>query len=908
MRVANVKSQGLNSTDAKKGVARKSAYVVDKKKNITEVFSVKLIKTVKKILALSTGAVMVGATLMSASAANLNEFPSPWVQNGKFNGIIVVGDTANSADVLGSVDIATRLQYDTRTRKTGQLTGTTMSQLSVVGGEAWRVGTSSNRLEVSERGTGIYEAINDVADEITYLEMPNLLADGTFSTVDEEYDYSQLLKFEDNANSNFSDPVSRTVVMAESDNSANKKEVGLFFYIEEDDQIARYALEFDNSVESDITDSDGDVVNGANILYSLEGETITILGKDWNIVKARTAGSADENGVKNGVKLTLMGGAASDSLSQGASKTYKIRGKTYDVTLDLVNGDRAKFLVNGEVTRSIKPGSTFTLDDGSLIGVREVIFDPFAQGTRIAEFYIGANKVEFEDQDITDSTNGEKLVIGTDKMKSAEVRITGDVASDGNSVEIDTIELEIRADESVFLPAGSRMSEQLEEPEVLLDAWDIEYSGLETANVEEIVITASDDDQYKLEFVDGSGEGISVPLLHAIETNLRLGGDSEELEDLLVLHEAQVIKPGNYFVVSDASQDAGDRETYVLQYEGAEDEEIDFAIVGGNDKTEDYDFGSNDEAAINDHIATIDVSGKDYRVYAAEPTDLDVDDFPIKVDLNGDETLASSIGKAIVITTNAGATITITGADAASFYSETGGTDDVVVTIDEGDEDAHDNRDPTSVGLTISADAGEVDGAIVDGHKFEDRNDDSKIAYTTLGALVEYDTRNDAPTLRIDYPLAQRLPRLFVVTPEVQISGGGDDGEMSEAGLLVYYETTQISAGTARLAREVGDITAQNSIVLGGPCANTAAAILLDNPEPCGKDFSPNTAIIKLIEHDNGNVALLVAGYDAIDTRRAARVVAEYGKHQESKEFVGMELEITGTSFTNINIAAPGGQ
>ena len=27
--------------------------------------------------------------------------------------------------------------------------------------------------------------------------MPNLLADGTFSTVDEEYDYEQLLKFED---------------------------------------------------------------------------------------------------------------------------------------------------------------------------------------------------------------------------------------------------------------------------------------------------------------------------------------------------------------------------------------------------------------------------------------------------------------------------------------------------------------------------------------------------------------------------------------------------------------------------------------------------------------------------------------------------------------------------------------
>ena len=232
----------------------------------------KLIKTVKKILALSTGAVMVGATVMSASAANLNEFPSPWVQNGRFNGIIVVGDNANSADILGSVDIATRLQFETRVKRTVQSTGTTTSQVSVVGGEFWRVGTSSNRLEVSERGTGINETISDIATEITNIEMPNLLADGTFSTVDEEYDYEQLLKFEDSATSTTNGLVSRTVVMAESNNDVNDDEVGLFFYIGEDDQIARYALEFDNSVESDLTNADGDVVTGGNILYNLEGE------------------------------------------------------------------------------------------------------------------------------------------------------------------------------------------------------------------------------------------------------------------------------------------------------------------------------------------------------------------------------------------------------------------------------------------------------------------------------------------------------------------------------------------------------------------------------------------------------------------------------------------------------------
>ena len=162
-----------------------------------------------------------------------------------------------------------------------------------------------------------------------------------------------------------------------------------------------------------LTVTDGERGRGGNILYSFEGETITMLGKEWNIIKATSVND------DRGVKLTLMGGADSDSLSQGESKTYTVAGKTYDVTLDLVTDDKARFIVNGEVTRNIKEGNTFTLDDDSLIGVREVIFDNFADGSRVAEFYIGANKVELLDDNISDSEAGEYLIIGNDKIKSA---------------------------------------------------------------------------------------------------------------------------------------------------------------------------------------------------------------------------------------------------------------------------------------------------------------------------------------------------------------------------------------------------------------------------------------------------------------------------------------------------------
>jgi len=44
------------------------------------------------------------------------------------------------------------------------------------------------------------------------------------------------------------------------------------------------------------------------------------------------------------------------------------------------------------------------------------------------------------------------------------------------------------------------------------------------------------------------------------------------------------------------------------------------------------------------------------------------------------------------------------------------------------------------------------------------------------------------------------------------------------------------------------------------------------------------------------NVALLVNGYSAMDTRRAARVLANYGDYDLS----GDEVVVTGTDFSNI--------
>lgn len=87
-----------------------------------------------------------------------------------------------------------------------------------------------------------------------------------------------------------------------------------------------------------------------------------------------------------------------------------------------------------------------------------------------------------------------------------------------------------------------------------------------------------------------------------------------------------------------------------------------------------------------------------------------------------------------------------------------------------------------------------------------------------------------------------------------------------------------ITQPLSTLAGEVADISKYNSIVVGGPCANAVAAQLLGNPAPCTTPFLDAPGMLKLFSHDNGNVALLVAGLTADQTRATSNVLLIYGK------------------------------
>ncbi|MBD3310540.1 S-layer protein [Candidatus Woesearchaeota archaeon] len=173
-------------------------------------------------------------------------------------------------------------------------------------------------------------------------------------------------------------------------------------------------------------------------------------------------------------------------------------------------------------------------------------------------------------------------------------------------------------------------------------------------------------------------------------------------------------------------------------------------------------------------------------------------------------------------------------------------------------------------------------------------DEDNYEEMTIYGAKVTKQESSSGPdTVIIDYPEEQIEPLVYVTAGTVtsqRVAGGGET-----------VSITQIEVGAAVLASEVADVEAQNLIVVGGPCANAVAAEVMGNPEDCAEGFEEGKAKIKLIEQASGKVALLVAGYSAMDTRAACRVLADYDRYALS----GDEVEVTYTTLESITVGEP---
>lgn len=839
----------------------------------------KVRKVIKRLGAVATAGAMLGATVMGALAADLGNYPDMFVTDGTFNGYFVVGERAAAVDNLAMTDIATGMKYT----KSG-------SGSVSVSGDAWLVGTSAKKLELSNTNTStVGEQLYDIETFISDTEL-GALGDGEYSTSGSSSTYKQYLYFDVNNQNDH-----EIVKFVENDNDVTAD----FLYFKNSDIIANYVLEFASSPESTIQDTAGSTSTTGTVLDDYENTKLNMLGMEFDVVLARRPQSTPEDSIK----LTLMGGSASGSLLEGESTSLSVKGKTYDVSLVFVDTTYAKFTVNGEQTDKLQKGDTFQLADGTEVGVSEILYQSYAGGVHSSDFFIGASKVELRDNVVTDSTSSNSLKVGTETISGADVIIEG--TDDNTTFTLTKIQVNMTAQDDYFVAAGGKLSdaviEQGDDKElVFTNNWDIEYHGLTEETTHDIKLMSSTDRKYKLQFYDGDDNMVQLPLAYAnSSTVLQLTEDSTDKE--VILHEGLNISKNDYFVVTGGTASDGSAKTYALQYKGADKStgtspKIKFKNLGSGSAVE-YSL----DTATADAVATLKLGG--YSFVMTNTSAKTAGDFTIQVAMNGDSDYTD--GEMDIIDSY-GAQIDFGGnvyRDNAGNVSGTvtqplgAGALDFNITITTPNSNDYDNQRPNSFQVEVGATTTNevtVDSFLVDSSSnpslTPDGEENVAYGYTSMGAKWTYTTPSSSPQeLTIEYPAEQRLPQVYVTS--------GATASASSGGSLASVEVVDAT----RLDSEIASVSSNNLVVVGGPCVNTVAAELLGNPSDCAEGFRPGVARVKLFENGD-NMAMLVAGYSGQDTRLAGQVLS---RSDRWAQLSGDEVEIEGTTASDATIAAP---
>lgn len=814
---------------------------------------------VKRMSVVFTGALMLGATAMGALAADLNDYPNMFVDNGVFDGYFVVGENAASVDNLAMTDIAASMKISSG--------GTVATSLE---GDTWLVATSTNILEFND----------DISDVESYITDGDLgaLADGSVTNEKGTSNYEQFLHFDD----------SYIGLTYEEDEDNN---LGAFYKIPSGTKFARYVLDFTSTFDSDIDSSSN--------LEDFEDEVINVLGKEWTIVQAKN----DSAGTP---ELTLMGGSTSDTLQEGDEGNYLVGDVDYTVSLQSVAAyssvNKAKFVINGELTTALADGDTDKLSDGTVIGVTDITYQNYAGGIHAAKFFIGANKLKLH--------HNNNLEVNDETINDASVRWT--FTTTGSDLQLDQIDINMSADDDFFLASGEKLSEDgaMDEPQVLFGQnWDIEFQGLSTEDSSPITIVPSGgDSEYDLTFENSEGTTIKVPLVFANTSGLYLGEKTGR--ELILNATYNNVTRNQYFFLNDkaAATTSNDARSYLLQYTGRDgtddtDPKVTFKNIGTGETltrtlastgTFDIKLGGTTFNGRNGTLGTTD----------NDPVQLTSSQNGAirNVSTSGHYLPArnASVGFSLRTKNNGWIKIENTNATLGTTTGHRVGMTDARLFVDliTDDDDRKDDLTGTDENVSVSfsfteADT-EVDSQVRNGNMtfWVSDPEESTVTkgYQNYGTFVkETNPSGSSRTIEIDVPEAQVGGNLYVT------SGSTVTASSASGGSMVAVEVVDAT----KLDSEVADAMAQNLIVVGGPCVNTVAAELLGNPVDCTEGFTPGKARVKLFENGE-SVAMLVAGYSGADTRLAGKVIA-----QRYSELSGDEVEIEGTTTADATIGAP---
>jgi len=596
------------------------------------------------------------------------------------------------------------------------------------------------------------------------------------------------------------------------------------------------------------------------------------LGIEYEITRARYD--------KDTKALTweMMGGVSKNTMFEGESKTFTLDGKDYEVKVEIISDASPNTVVmsiNGQSTKKLQEGQTDKVA-GLEIGIKTLMTKQ-GSSRNMVEFYLGAKKLVLSDDDVSVAM-GSKIKVGADVSDDVysdfQGTFPGSSASSG-TVKLQKIQLTWAPQDDLFL--GKDESAALPG----MNSFKVNFAGMTSSGSEETIkITPHGDDKIQIEAPLTAGTTSFDILYSSDKASWTTFGKSNTAGDGKLNTQAGTITRGDYIVLSNAAN----TETHIVELSSVSSANLTKLKDLANSVT--YEATCSSTCTINVGNTAAVFSGVSNAASTA--------------------TMTASSDVSTLVYTKEGLTIDLNSSAVNAANQSALSTTQNISIREEDENGALNNGQRFYVQAGFTSSKSTISGvtnvnAFVTAQGQSSNNyqfgDTGKYGYYSgFGTKVVYDTAGTQDSVVITYPGEEAHANVFVNSLDATVVSGGSGGS-------TYDETQRINVGAAVLDTEVSDLTAQNTIVVGGPCVNSLAAELMGNPANCAEGFEDGKAMVKLFEQSNGKVALLVAGYSAMDTRRASRVVAKYDSYKTN--FVGTELEVTGTSLSDIKVGVP---
>ncbi len=575
-----------------------------------------------------------------------------------------------------------------------------------------KLGSVSNQIEIGE-------FVGDVKETLSEFDT-DALKSGKVYTKSGASDFNQYLRFKTNDG-----VLDGRILFAENEDD----EIGDFLVFEDKNFTFEYELQFESGLTSEID---------SKSLPDLEDESVFILDREYMIDSAELSGTR--------VTLKLVSGDAPSRIDEGESKKYQLENGVLNI--EVLNIDdsnkRVTLLVNGKTKKLIK-GEVAIVED-VVIGIRDVFVNEVGEGSDFIFLYLGAERVEFKDDDYSDNDFDQTIKVNGDSISSGYTKIKG--VKSGDDFEILSLKYRMKprakSGSTVYVPPKKGLKEFLRDPEAMLANWDIVYGGLSSQDEKVMVrVDPRGGDQYDLEFQNIKGEQYDVPFVVNKGGNLATGDDDNTLFFVEGLNTTDfVVARNDYLVLTNRNNKNG--VTNIARYSSIDTSSkvVDFDELIEGSKKLSYS-GTEGVDAVGDLI----ISGHNYRVYIGGAPD-----YKLAVDLNSDGDVASDETNVVVKggglfdlgtnqTPNNSFNFTLT-TESSQFDSSS--SDEVINIEILNTGSGVDLTIPTQSGVTIETASG---------------ND---LALSNYGVFMKKDD-DDPDELKIEYPLSQAVGDLELV-------------------------------------------------------------------------------------------------------------------------------------------------